>query len=36
MRKMNQLRKLVSIGLFIYGTYTGAKRLGLIGKKQTA
>jgi hypothetical protein len=36
MKKLNQIRKIVSIALFVYGTYQGAKRLGLLGKKQTA
>lgn len=36
MKKLNQLRKIISLGLFAYGVYTSAKRLGLIKKKLTA
>lgn len=36
MKKLNQLRKLVSLGLFVYGIYSGAKRMGLLKKKQPA
>ncbi len=36
MKKLNRLRKIISLGLFAYGVYTSAKRFGLIKKKQTA
>jgi hypothetical protein len=36
MKKLNQLRKIISLGLFAYGVYTSAKRFGLIKNKQAA
>jgi hypothetical protein len=36
MKKLNQLRKIISLALFAYGVYTSAKRFGLIKKKQVA
>ncbi len=36
MKKLNQLRKIISLGLFAYGLYTSAKRFGLIKNKQVA
>jgi hypothetical protein len=33
MKKLNQLRKLISVLLFIAGLYTTAKKTGIIKKK---
>lgn len=33
MKKLNQLRKLLSVIVFIAGLYTTAKRVGVIKKK---
>jgi hypothetical protein len=36
MKKLNRVRKIISLGLFAYGVYTSAKRFGLIKSKQVA